>query len=106
MKAQRVIYQVYVAMAVAHAKAELPHNERSYCLVADYGQNMESPSFHQEQPGCAYYYSPASIYNFGVVNHSHVYPDGKVGKHLHCHVYHKGIGKKGANNVASLLINP
>ena len=103
-KAQRVLYRAYAAMGVAHTKAELPHNERSYCLVADYGQNMESPSFHQEQPGCAYYYLPCSVYNFGVVNHSHLYPDGHIGEHLHCHVYHEGVGKKGANNVASLLM--
>ena len=38
------------------------------------------------------------------MNHSHVYPDGKVVEHLHCHVYHEGVGKKGAHNVASLLI--
>jgi len=23
---------------------------------------------------------------------------------MHCHVYHKGVGKKGANNVASLIM--
>ena len=44
------------------------------------------------------------MYNFGVVDHSHVYPDGHIGEHLHSHVYHKGNGKKGANNVASLLM--
>jgi hypothetical protein len=40
----------------------------------------------------------------GVVNHAHIYDDGLVSEHLHCHVYHEGDGKKGANNVASLII--
>ena len=30
--------------------------------------------------------------------------DGGVSEHLHCHVYHEGVGKKGANNVASLIM--
>ena len=98
------MYRAYTARAVAHAQAELPHNKRSYCLVADYGQNMENSSFNWEQPGCAYYYSPVSVYNFGVVDHSHVYPDSHIGEHLHSHVYHEGNGKKGVNNVASLLM--
>jgi hypothetical protein len=45
-----------------------------------------------------------SVYNLGVVDHAHVYDDGWVFKHLHSHVYHKGVGKKGANNVASLIV--
>ena len=85
-KAQQILYQAYAVRAVAHAQAELPHNKRSYCLVADYRQNMENPSFNWEQPGCAYYYSPISVYNFGVVDHSHVYPEGHIGEHLHSHV--------------------
>ena len=86
-KAQRIRYRAYTARAVAHAQDELLHNERSYCLVVDYGQNMKNSSFNWEQPGCAYYYSPGSVYNFGVVDHSHVYPDGHIGEHLHSHVY-------------------
>ncbi len=75
-----------------------------YTFVVDYGQNMELPSYNAEQPGCTYYYSPLSIYNLGVVNHTHVYEDERVSKHMHAHVYHEGIGKKGANNVLSLVI--
>jgi hypothetical protein len=64
---------------------------------------MELSMYNKEQPGCTYYFSPMSIYNLGVVNH-HVYNDGWVSEHLHCHVYTKGIGKKDANNVASLIM--
>jgi hypothetical protein len=39
------------------------------------------------------------------VNHAHVYDDGRVSEHMHAHMYlHVGIGKKGTNNVASLII--
>jgi hypothetical protein len=45
-----------------------------------------------------------SVYNLGVVNHAHVYNDRWFSEHLHCHVYTKGVGKKGANNVALLIM--
>ena len=40
----------------------------------------------------------------GVVNHAHVYNDGRVSAHLHAHVYHEGVAKKGATNVTSLIV--
>ena len=80
------------------------HSERVYTFVVDYGQNMELPVYNDEQPGCTYYYSPLSVYNLGVVNHAHVYDNGKIGKHMYAHIYNEGEGKKGANNVASLIV--
>jgi hypothetical protein len=65
---------------------------------------MELPSYKDEQPGITYYYSPLSVYNLGIVDHAHRYNDGQLSEHLHCHVYHEGVGKKGANNVASLIM--
>jgi len=65
---------------------------------------MELPVYNKEQPGITYYYSPLSIYNLGIVDHAHVYDDGLVSEHMHCHVYHEGVGKKGANNVSSLIM--
>jgi hypothetical protein len=65
---------------------------------------MELPTYRREQPGVTYYYSPLSVYNLGIVNHAHVCDDGRVTEHLHAHVYHEGVGKKGANNVASLIV--
>ncbi len=44
------------------------------------------------------------MYTLGVVDHAHVYDDGRISEHMHCHVYHEGVGKKGANNVASLIL--
>jgi hypothetical protein len=39
-----------------------------------------------------------------VVDHAHICNDGWVSEHLHFHVYTEGVGKKGANNVASLIM--
>ena len=103
-RAQRALYQAKVAEAVADATAGKDHAERRYTFVVDFGQNMELPVYNKEQPGITYYYSPLSIYNLGIVNHAHVYDDGRVTEHMHCHVYHEGVGKKGANNVASLIV--
>jgi hypothetical protein len=75
-----------------------------YTFVVDYGQNMELPSYNSEQPSCTYYFSPLTVFNFGVVNQAHAYNDGRVAEHMHAHLYHEGVGKKGANNVASLII--
>jgi uncharacterized protein YnzC (UPF0291/DUF896 family) len=39
-----------------------------------------------------------------MVNHAHEYADGSIKEHMYAHVYHEGIGKKGANNVSSLIM--
>jgi hypothetical protein len=104
-RAPRALYQAKVADAVADATKGIDHAERRYTFVVDYDQNMELPVYNKEQPGITFYYSPLSIYNLGIVNHAHVYDDGRgVTEHMHCHVYHKGVGKKGANNVALLIM--
>lgn len=44
-----------------------------------------------------YYFPPQTIKNL----------DGRsctVNVHMHCHVYHEGVGKKSADNVALLII--
>ncbi len=89
---------------VQDATAKKDHLRRVYTFVVDYGQNMEPPLYNKEQPGCTYFFSPLSVFNLGVINHAHVYNDGRVSEHMHCDVYHKGVGKKGANNVASLIL--
>jgi hypothetical protein len=45
-----------------------------------------------------------SVYNLGVADHAHIYNDGWVSEHLHCHVYTEGIGKKSANKLALLIM--
>jgi hypothetical protein len=103
-RAQRALYHAKVADAVADATAGKEHWVRGYTFVVDHGQIMELCVYNKEQPGCRYYFSPMSVYNLGVVDHAHVYNDGQVSEHLHCHVYTEGVGKKGANNVALLIM--
>ena len=91
-------------MAIADAKAGVEFVNRQYTFVVDYGQNMELPVYNKEQPGVTYYFSPLSIYNLGMVNHAHENANGEVKEHMYVHVYHEGIGKKSANNVASLIV--
>jgi hypothetical protein len=93
-RAQRALYQAKVADAVADATEGKDHAERRYTFVVNYGQNMELPVYNKEQPGITYYYSPLSIYNLGIVDHAHVYDDGRVTEHMHCHVYHKGLERR------------
>ena len=66
--------------------------------MADYSQSEQLPYFGNEQPGETYYYSPLKVSIFGIVDFS-----VKGGK-LTAFVYHEGEGKKGGDNVASLLL--
>ena len=43
-------------------------------------------------------------YNFGVVDQAYVDFDGEICDHMHAHVYHEGVGKKGTNNVCFLIV--
>lgn len=67
------------------------------CLVADYCQNMELPRQGMTQPGETYYFSPLTVNCFGTADAGREFP------HMHAYTYHEGEGKKGGNNVASLL---
>ena len=68
-----------------------------HTFVADFAQNMGVPNFASEQPGKAYYLSPLSAFVFGVV-------DCSLEKtSLSAHTYFETDGKKGGNNVASML---
>ena len=91
-------------MARHDGKSKVSHSERHYMFVVDYGQNMEIPVFKDQQPGVTYYYSPLSIYNLGMVDQAHNNGDGEFKDQMFCHVYHKGVGMKGANNVCSIIL--
>jgi len=103
-RVQRLLYRFYVNKAIKDATANIPHSDHTYTFVVDYGQNMELPVYHDQQPGVSYYYSLLGIYNCGIVNHAHVCENGDVREHMHAYVYHEGVGKKGANNVVSIII--
>ena len=75
----------------------LANHLRIITLIGDYAQNMGLPHFDDEQPGETYYFSPLSISKFGLVDVSH------AREILHAFLYHEGEGKKGGDNVASLI---
>ena len=83
--------------AKQHHDDNVTWQERTILEFADYAQNMDMPHFGSEQPGDIYYYSPLGIYVFGLVDTS----GGK--SKLTAFYYKEGVGKKGGNNVASLL---
>jgi hypothetical protein len=99
-RAQRQLVNGKMSKAKEDALASTVHSERTHTFIVDYGQtNMSLPLFGTSQPGDTYYYTPLTIFNLGVVDVSH--PDGE---HLYCHLYKEGDGKKGGENVASLLM--
>jgi hypothetical protein len=55
-----------------------------------YDQNLRIPHFGKEQAGDTYYYSPLTINLFGLMD---------------CYAYREFTGKKGSNNVASMLMH-
>ena len=99
------VQQAAVQMKLANQPIEksiqddnLPHSQCCYCFITDFSQNMELPFFGSSQPGDAYYFSPLKIKIFGIVDCS------VPGVTLSAHVYDEGVGQKGRNNVAPLLI--
>ena len=68
---------------------------RKYSFCSDYCQNMDIPHFGQEQPGETYYYSPLNINCFGCCDFAK--------SKLDAFLYDEGEGKKGGNNVCSML---
>ncbi len=101
-RAQLKLHQQKVE--AAQRTVDRPHSERMYTFFVDYGQNMSLPIFNSQQPGATYYFSPMTVNNLGVVDQAHKYNDGKVGEHMHCHVYTDAVWRKGANNMASLIM--
>lgn len=47
---------------------------------------MELPAFNKGQPGCSFYFSPSSLYNFGVVDQAYIDSDDNIHDHMHAHV--------------------
>jgi hypothetical protein len=98
-RAQRELVNAKVQAAREDSINAVDHFHRTYTFIVDYGQNMELPFFGGSQPGDTYYYTPLNIFNLGFVDVA----DAR-GDHLYCHLYREGDGKKGGNNVASLVM--
>jgi hypothetical protein len=66
-------------------------------IIGDYCQNLALPFLGEHQPGETYYFSPLTVNCFGIAN------VGMEKALLTAYIYHEGEGKKGGNNVASLI---
>ena len=69
----------------------------NFTIIFNFAQNLQLSHFKKEQLDDAYYFSSLSLYAFGIVDHS---PETHYLRGFLCY---KGKGKKGANNVASLI---
>jgi hypothetical protein len=96
-KKQRDRFNQIKGQARRYLQKAKPLQVRTF--VADFAQNMGVPNFAGEQPGKAYYLSPLNVFVFGVVD---CCTDKTT---LAAHTYFKTDGKKGGNNVASMLWN-
>eukprot|EP00978_Attheya_sp_CCMP212_P020732 scaffold59674_cov28-Attheya_sp.AAC.1 len=81
----------------AFADMNKQNSERSFCFTADYCQNLYVPNFAGEQPGETYYISPVNASTFGVADNSQ-HPTT-----LAAYCYLEDSGKKGGNDVCSML---
>lgn len=106
-KAQRKYLNAAAAEAVEHCRTNINHEQRHYTFICDYAQNMSYPQLSDEQAGETYYFTPCSVYVFGMVDCAHAYADEQgipEGSHMYAHVYEEAVGAKGGNNVASLIL--
>lgn len=95
--AQRKLLAQMQLLAQRGEKNQLPSGKRTFLLFFDYAQNVQCPFYGHEQPGETYYFSPLSISVFGITNAC------GPKERLHAYCYHEGKGKKGGNNVTSML---
>jgi hypothetical protein len=75
------------------------HTKRRYVLVDDYAQHVGIPHFSGEQPGYTYYFSPLTIFLFGLVDPS------KEKTTIQGYSYLESTGKKGSENVTSMIMH-
>jgi hypothetical protein len=74
------------------------HSNCHYVLVGDYAKNLSAPHFGGAQPGDTYYFSPLTVFLFGLVDLA------KTPNKMNCYAYAEDDWNKGSNNVASLLM--
>ena len=78
--------------------ANLSFGDSPQVIICDFGQNISCPQLAKSQAGDTFYWSALNVFIFGIVD------TAIRGGALDAYVYHEGHGKKGGNNVASLLM--
>ena len=94
----RIVAKEKVAQAKEDCANGRAWNDTTVTFYCDYAQNMELPYFGNEQPSETYYYSALTINGFGIVD------TRDEQDKLHIYIYDEAVGKKGGNNVASLVL--
>ena len=87
---------VQIKVDEANESVDASAQNKTVTLVLDYCQNLDLPHLGGEQPGDTYYFSPVWLYCLGIVD---VTED-----QLYAYLYDEASAKKGANNVASILL--
>ena len=78
----------------------IPLTFRQKGLTIDMGQNLCSPNFEEDQPGNIYYFTPITIYLFGIVNNTT--DDGH--DRMNAYIWCEFDGDRGANNITSCFL--
>ena len=94
-RAQREYVISLAKEAKEHYDTNVQWPRRKYSFCSDYCQNIDIPHFGREQPGETYYYSPLNVSCFGCCDF--------MTEKFNAFLYNEGEGKKGGNNVCSLL---
>jgi hypothetical protein len=98
-RSQRQLFNEKIANARLDAKNDVSHDQKRRCFVIDCCQLMTLPCFGGVQPGETCHCSPLNYNTLGCVD-----PSEEGGDRLHAHLHHEGQGKKGSDNVASLIM--
>ena len=93
--AQRRYVQQLALESKLDFQSNVPWNEKRISYCSDYCQNIDLPHFGCEQPGETYYYSPLIVNCFGCTD--------LATDILDAFIYNEGEGRKGGNNVCSLI---
>lgn len=104
---QRKFANSCISLARMDIANKLPSLFLRHVLTIDMGQNIGLPSFEGEQPGDTYYFSPLTLYLFGVTDNSRSYigDDNEGHDFMQAYIWHKKDGDRGANNITSCLLN-
>lgn len=98
-RAQRALIDSRIADARTDRSLPLAQRQLIDTIVIDYAQNLDLPHFGAEQPGETYYFTPKTVFSFGVADVS------LARARLYAYCYEEENGKKGGNNVASMIIH-
>merc|ERR1712032_1695723 len=94
----RNLFHVLEKEAKDNSPLDVDDDEVCLVIIIDFAQNLEMPSFREDQPGETYYFTPMTVPAFGIVDCN------SKDNHLYAYIYSEKEGRKGGNDVASLIM--